>query len=247
MKLNQVIAVEKRVKANAVGAMTEAYKRAQKPTLFEGITREYTPRDDDGERFPAERQRVQFSAQGMLRDISQELSFLFQTTAKKDWTNCQAFADITVDGQVLLTEVPITYLLFLEKQLTDLRTFVHSLPVLDDTQDWTYDSSIELHKSAPIETYRTQKLQRPIVMYDATEHHPAQTQLITEDRIVGHWKATKFSGALRPGDREKYLGRIEALLLAVKMAREQANMTEVAPVPQVGLAVMKYILGDASA
>jgi len=247
MKLNQVIAAEKSVKSRVYGALTEANKRAQKPTLFEGLSREYTPKDDDGERFPPERSRVQTSAYGVLRDASLELSFLFKLTAQKDWTNCLAFGDVYVDEELVLSQVPITYLLFLEKQLTDLRTYIHNLPVLDDTQDWTLDPATNLYKTAPSETHRTQKLQRPIVLYDATDKHPAQTQLITEDRIVGHWRTVKFSGALAPGDREKYLSRVEALLLGVKMAREQANMTEVVKVPNVGQLVMNFVLGDTPA
>jgi hypothetical protein len=34
------------------------------------------------------------------------------------------------------------------------------------------------------------------VLYDATEHHPAQTQLISEDVIVGWWETVKHSGAI---------------------------------------------------
>ena len=53
-KLNQVIAVVSGKKKLANEAITSAYHTIQKETLFEGISRTYTPRDEEGERFPAE-------------------------------------------------------------------------------------------------------------------------------------------------------------------------------------------------
>ena len=48
--------------------------------------------------------------------------------ATQDFANCQAKANVVVDGQTILKEVPVTHLLFLEKQLVDLRTFIDGLP-----------------------------------------------------------------------------------------------------------------------
>jgi len=51
----------------------------------------------------------------------------------------------------LLADVPVTYLLFLEKQLTDLRTFVDKLPVLDPSVVWLQDPSSGDWRSEPAE------------------------------------------------------------------------------------------------
>jgi len=39
--------------------------------------------------------------------------------------------------------VPATYLLFLEKQLTDLHTLVSKLPVLDASETWVFDQAAD--------------------------------------------------------------------------------------------------------
>jgi hypothetical protein len=164
-------------------------------------------------------------------------------TARKDWANCLAKATVEVDGKPLLHDVPVTFLLFLEKQLTDMRTLVDRLPVLDEAEQWNFDENAKLYKTDAITTHRTRKVQKPIVMYDATPEHPAQTQLIVEDVIVGHWKLTKHSGALPKGEKDKLIARIEKLLQGVKQAREAANGLDEVKTPAVGDTVFGYLLG----
>lgn len=80
---------------------------------------------------PPESTLVQVRAEDVLRDTASALTGLFDVTATKDRANCAARADITVGGRVLVSEVPVSYPLFLEKRLTDINTFVRKLPVLD--------------------------------------------------------------------------------------------------------------------
>ena len=49
MKLNQVIAVEKGIKAKAHSEVTELHKLCQKPELFNGFAKVYQKIDDGGE------------------------------------------------------------------------------------------------------------------------------------------------------------------------------------------------------
>jgi hypothetical protein len=142
-KLNQIIAVEKGVKNKSFQDLTEAHHAVQKPTLLSGISRVYQPKDEEGEQLPPESTRVQVKVEEILRDTASTITRLFDVTATKDWANCQARADVTVDGQPLLRAVPVTYLLFLEKQLTDLHTFIKKLPVLDAAETWTFDASAD--------------------------------------------------------------------------------------------------------
>ena len=64
---------------------------------------------------------------------------LFDITATKDWANCTARANVVLDGKPLLEDVPATYVLFLEKQLSDLHTFVGKMSELDPGSDWSVD------------------------------------------------------------------------------------------------------------
>src|ERR1051326_5322425 len=140
-KLNQIIAIEKGVKSQAYGQLTQVDKANQKPDLFNGMVRAYRPKDDsDDEKLPAESKRVQIRANEVLNRIAQLSTEWWDITARKDWSNCTATADIKVDDETVLSGVPVTFLLFLEKQLTDVRTMIDRLPILDSAENWEYRS-----------------------------------------------------------------------------------------------------------
>lgn len=240
-KLSQVLAVEKDVKGRAYSEMTKLHHLAEKPALFNGFTKEYSRKSEDGETFPSEDQKVQLTVTTVLRVLSMKLAEFFDVTAQKDFANCIARADVVVDGGYkILTQVPATYLLFLEKQLNDLRTFISKLPTLDRSKDWVFDENSGEYKTAPVQTHKTRKVQKPLVLYPATPEHPAQTQLITEDEVVGYWGTIYHSGAIPPPKKEAILDRVNTLSKAVKKAREEANSAESTPV-DVGKEILEYL------
>src|SRR5690242_8560261 len=195
-RLNQIVAVEKGIKSRSFQELTEAHHALQKTGLLAGIARTYRPKDEEGEQLPPESTRVQAKAEDVIRKTVEVLTRLFDVTATKDWTNCRAKADVVVDGKVLLEQVPATYLLFLEKQLVDIHTFVKKLPVLDAAETWTFDPSADYWATEPMQTIKTKKIPRNHVKAEATEKHPAQVEVYYEDVVVGTWRTTKFSGAL---------------------------------------------------
>ena len=243
MKLNQVIAIEKGVKGRAYSELTELNKVCQKPELFHGFSKQYEKKDDAGESLPPEAKKVQFKVEEILKKVSASMTELFDVCASKDWANMSAKANVQVDGETIIEAVPVTYLLFLEKQLTDLRTFVSNLPELEEAENWRLDEASALYKTAPISTHRTKKVQTPIVLYNATKEHPAQTQMITDDVIAGYWKTEKHSGALPKARKKTIAEKVEALIKAVKFAREEANGTD-ADNKMVGQKVFGYLLKD---
>ena len=163
-------------------------------------------------------------------------------TATKDWTNCVARAYVVVDGQTVAADVPVTYLLFLEKQLVDLHTFVKKLPVLDAAESWVRDDSTDSWRTEPVRTIRTKKVPRNHVKAEATEKHPAQVEVYYEDVAVGYWTTVKFSGALPAKRVNEILDRVVALQTAVKFAREEANNAEAVD-QRIGAAVFGYLFG----
>jgi hypothetical protein len=241
-KLNQIIAVEKSIKSKSFQELTEAHHAVQKPALLSGISRVYQPKDEEGEQLPPESTKVQVKTEEILRDMAATITRLFDVTATKDWANCQATADVTIDGRTLLHDVPVTYLLFLEKQLTDLHTFVKKLPVLDAAESWAFDASADCYRTEAVRTIRTKKVPRNHVKAEATEHHPAQVEVYYEDVPVGYWSTTKFSGALPARRVNELTDRVEKLQAAVKFAREEANSAEAVD-QHVGDALFGYLLG----
>lgn len=241
-RLNQIIAIEKGIKSRSVQELAEAQKALQKPALLSGIARTYRPKDEDGEQLPPESTKVQVKAEEIIRQTVEILTKLFDVTATKDWTNCRARADVVVEGQTLLTQVPVAYLLFLEKQLADLQAFIKKLPTLDASETWVFDPSADSWATEPVQTVKTKKIPRNHVKAEATEHHPAQVEVYYEDVTVGYWRTVKFSGALPARRINELLERIEKLSQAVKFAREEANNFDVEE-QQIGARVFQYLLG----
>ncbi|WP_437893700.1 DUF7873 family protein [Sorangium sp. So ce124] len=239
-RLNQIIAIEKGVKARSHQRLTEAHHALQKPALLSGISRTYRSKDEEGEQLPPEATRVQAKAEDIIRSTVDILSELFDVTATKDYANCKARADVVVDGKVLLTGAPVTYLLFLEKQLVDMNTFIKKLPVLDASESWTFDPSADSWATEPVQTARTKKIPRNHVKAEATDKHPAQVEVYHEDVVVGYWKTVKFSGALPARRINELLDRVEKLQKAVKFAREEAKPQAVEE-QKVGAAVLGYL------
>lgn len=242
-KLNQIIAIEKGIKSRVYSEITELNKAVQKPELFNGFSKDYRKKDDDGEDLPSEKKRVQFAVPEVLRSVERSMTELMEVTARKDWTNCKASADVVLDGKPLIAGAPVSFLLFLEKQLTDMRTFVSNIAVLDEAESWSKDENSGLYKTEPTQTHRTKKIARPIVLYPATPEHPAQTQMVTEDIIAGFWQTVKQSGAMPKPEKQALSERIEALLRAVKEAREEANVHDEVETPEIGGVVFNYLLG----
>jgi hypothetical protein len=232
MRLNQVIALEEGSKSRANNELTKVYHTLQKPTLLEGLSRTYRPiAVDDGkggknelsEQLPPVNQHIQVRAEDILTDVSVTLAKWFDITATKDWTNTKAMADVVVDGKPLLTGVPVTYLMFLEKRLVDLHTLISKLPVLDPSEEWTKNDAQRAYSTKAQDTARTKKVPKPVVLYAATKEHPAQTQLLQEDVLAGYWTQIKYSGAVPQSRQKEMLDRVVKLQEAVKKAREEAN------------------------
>ena len=239
-KLNQIIAIQAGKKAQAKETLTEAYHQIKKPDLLSGLVRTYQPRDEGGEPQPDERKLVQVKVNDLIARVSRELTEMFDVVATQDWSNCLAKADIVVDGRKLLEGVPVTHLLFLEKQLVDIRTFIEALPTLDAGEEWEYKPEFDSFVSRPSRSNRTKKVPKNHVKYEATKEHPAQVEMYMEDVWVGVWTTMKFSGAIPAAVRNAMLERLRKLLDAVKSAREEANNLEVRPV-KVGAALLGFI------
>jgi hypothetical protein len=239
-KLNQIIAIQAGKKSQAKETLTEAYHLLKKPELLNGLVRTYQPRDEGGEMLPDERKAVQVKVNDLISKVTADLTEMFDVVATQDWANCQAKADIVVDGRKLLAGVPVTHLLFLEKQLVDLRTFIDTLPVLDASEEWEYKPEADCYVSRPTRYNRSKKVPKNHIKYEATKEHPAQVEMYMEDVWVGTWTATKFSGAMPAAARKAMLERVRKLLDAVKSAREEANGLEVKP-QKIGATLLGWI------
>lgn len=239
-KLNQILAIEKQTKANAYGELTRLHQLTQKTPLLSGLSRSYQPLDDEGEKFPPENHKLQLRLSTAINALTKALTPLMDITLQRDVANTEAKADIVVDGKVLLAQVPATYLLWLEKQLVDLGTFITKLPGLPPDEDWTYDDQQDCYRSNPVVTAKAKKIPKPFVKAEATKEHPAQVEVVHEDVLQGYWTTIKYCGGLPEHTLRLMRERCEKLLAAVRFAREQANLVEVRPA-KAGEALLDYL------
>lgn len=239
-KLCQIVAVDTGVKNKTYAHLTGLYKQIQKDGMVTGLTRTYLPRDEEGEELPPESTRVQLKIEDVIKDIIRSLTRLFDVQATKDYANCEARADVIIDGELLVRQAPPTFLLFLEKQLSDLRAVITKLPAHDQSQQWEMDQTTGWWRTAPAITHRTKKVPRNHVKAAATDKHPAQVDVYFEDVTVGSWARINYSGALPPARIAELLDRVDRLQIAVKQAREEANSMEVRDI-EVGNAFLGWL------
>jgi hypothetical protein len=241
-KQNQIIAIEKGAKSKAERELTDVHQRLGKAQLLTGLSRVYTAKDAEGDSLPSETHLVQVRTKEEIGRAEEALTEYWNVTAAKEWTNCEASADVKLDEKVLLEKVPVGYLLFLEKQLVNIATFIKKLPVLDPAESWHFDSAQNCYTTKHVEQVRTKKILRNHTKFAGDENHPPQVDVYTEDVQVGTWRVVKSSGALERKDVATMTTRVEALQRAVKMAREQANLVE-AKRPKCADKVFAYLFG----
>jgi hypothetical protein len=242
-KLNQVIAAISGKKTKSTQTVTDCYQKMQKGELFSGISRTYQPKDEDGERLPSEAKTIQVLVQDLIDQAIAAWTEMFDVVATQDTANCTAAADVKIDGKAILSRVPVTHLLFLEKQLNDVTTFIRKIPILDPAEKWVYDEEADCYVTLPAETSRTKKVPRNHVKYEATKEHPAQVEMYYEDVVVGYWKTVKSSATLSTKQKNEMLERVRKLHEAVVQAREEANNTETINLKE-GAVILKYIFGS---
>lgn len=239
-KLNQIIALAKDAKGQGEAALTKAYHELQKAQLLFGLSRVYAPVDEEGDKLPAESTRVQIRTDEVIKVVTTRLTRMFDVVATQESANTYAKASVIVDDETLLPEVPVVVLIFLEKKLDDLKTFIRKLPVLDPSENWTFSESANVYATDAAQTTRTKKVPRNHVRAAATDKHPAQVDMWYEDVVAGTWTTVKFSGALPASRVAELLERVEKLQVAVTMAREEANSVTVTDV-HVGRAFFDYL------
>lgn len=242
-KLNQILAIEKGIKATSTRLLTDLHRKSTTVPLYNGLDRSYTPLAEQGEEFPPENQKLQLRSKTVLKELQTSLGDLFDITFTKDNANLKALSNVIIDGKTIMPNVPVTYLLFLEKQLADLHTFISKLPTLDSAENWNYDVAQSAFKTTPVKSAKTKKITKPVVLYEATDKHPAQVKEVSEDVVVGYWHTTRYSGALTQEQKDTMMEKLSKLTAAVKFAREEANGTD-APRFAVSDQLFSYLFSE---
>lgn len=244
-KLCEIIAVVSTKKGAVEKAVTETYHLLQKGDLFDGLSKTYRSRREDGDALPAESKNPQLKVSDIVNKAAASWTELFDLMLTLDTGNCIAKGDINIEdaeGKVtcIAQSLPVSTLLFLAKQLENVQTFVSKIPTPDPAETWTYSSQQDMLTTAPRQTVRTQKVEEVLVLAQATKEHPAQAKTITKDVAAGDWTNILYTTKMPAKQKNEILGRINKLLDAVKIARERANSIEVDK-KKMGEAILSFV------
>lgn len=164
---------------------------------------------------------------------------------QKNVSNTKALADIELDGAVVAAGVPVDELMGLENRLDKLRSVLMLIPTLEASMKWSPAPERGAHVwvNENVQTAsKTEKRMVPVVLYDATDKHPAQVKEVGKDEVVGTFERVLWSGAATTRQKADVLKRMDDLISAVKAARMRANKTEVAQ-GKIGNIIAQQILG----
>jgi len=159
--------------------------------------------------------------------------------------NTQARADVILeDGTILLSSVPATALLELEKRMKEVQDFIAQIPTLDPAKGFRPDPDrgVDIFKARDVEKVRTKKEIQPVVLHQGTDKHPPQVQAVSVDVPTGTIKQQEWSGLITTADKGLLLERIEEVIRAVRKARSRANETEIAAeAHRIGRKLLRYV------
>ena len=239
-QLHQLLAVEPDLKARAQSELAQLSEKFADAGNFLGQTRVYEPLEDGGEPLPSERKELPGKVYEDLASLMLVYGEWLNAATQKEVTNMKTSADVEIDGKVIISGLPAPALLNLEGKLAELKTVLKHIPTNDIAERWEYDEAQGCYVSDAKVSYRTKKVKKTQVAYEATKEHPAQVMAFDEDVREGTWTTTVYSGQITPTDKRDMLDRLDKLIRAVKQARQHANNAEVAEVQTMPL--LRYVL-----
>jgi hypothetical protein len=230
-KLHELLAVESDLDNIQKTIVAEAQNTfTKKPHMFFGFEKRLDNYNENLPEAPRERQELTTTVTDKLEYVNAHIIRYFDAVLQKELTNQTAKADIIIGETVLAKDVPTTFLLGLETKLKTIRALYESIPTLPSGIGWDKDTELgeDIYRARNSEKkYRTAKTFKHKVLYEATDHHPAQIERWEENENVGMYITDKWTGLISPAQKSDYLGRLDLLIRAVKKARQRGNNTQV--------------------
>ncbi len=228
-KLHELLAVEQDRKHKSNQAIGEAKNIfTKKDPFFDGMIKRYVALEEDSDQIPDETKQMVTTVKKKLQETLEAVITGMDAHISKEETNASnvAKAELVVN-EVNLGTFSATSLLALESHVSKIRDLYQNIPILDPTRRWELDEQEGVYKTEPEIKFRSVKRPKVIVKYEATEKHPAQTELLYLDFQVGKYETIYSSGKITIAQKNELIERIDQLLEAIKTARSKANNVEV--------------------
>lgn len=224
LALHQIVPIEDTAKKTYQSTLTEVHRI--KPDEFDGVIKTYSPLSEEGETFPPEEKKVQKTVTNEIQDLKPVFVNYMNLLTTKEVGNQSAKADIVIGDTSLAQNIPAVVLIQFEKKIQDLITVVSGLPVLSPAYHWTFNQQHGLYETNEINRHRTIKKvnHKTVPVGEGFAHQVVE---VTEDITVGTWTQKGLSGAIPATEKKEILDRLNMVLSAVKIAREEANKVEV--------------------
>jgi len=244
-KLHELLAIEGDLKGKRDKIREETIITfAQKGAHFEGWTKQLKMFDESqSQEDSVEQQKLTTTVKSKLDYMKDAFIQLWDAKLQKEKANQLAKSNIRIN-ELSLDDLPVTFLLGMESELTRLREVFNTIPTLPPGVDWQEDKQggSDVFKSmTPLIKKKTQKKVIPLVLAEATKEHKAQVTTVTEDRPVGDIIYEKISGMISPAQKNIYLDRIDRILTEFKKARQRANTIDT-PTDIIGEKIFDFIL-----
>ena len=248
MKLHELLAVEGNLE-NQAAKVTSELKAAfeKKRHLFEEKRLVFTPNGENQNAVVESQSNIQTTVLKELELLTPFLAKSLDASYRVSEANTIARADVKLEldsGEfTLLTGVPATTLLELEKRLNEITNLINAVPTLDPAKGFEPDTNKGLgyYQARKINKTRTKKEKVVLIKYAATKEHPAQTELIDQDTPIGTVQEQEWSGLITPSEKSDLLSRVEILARAVRQARSRANEVEVDTSKKIANKLLGYI------
>jgi len=244
-KLHEILALEQDRKNKANLSIGESVKTFTKnASSFDGMIKKYIALEEYSEQIPDESKEMVSTIKNTLKSTLEPVIVAIDATISKEETNSSGIARAElIVGDKSFGTFSATSLLSLEAHLLKTFELYKTIPTLDTSTKWFFDEQNDFFRTNGEIKFRTIKRPQVIVKYEATDKHPAQTELLNIDFQVGKYETTNFSGKITPNQKAQLLNKFEKLIEAVKIARSKANNVEVKNV-EIAKDIFDYIHKD---
>lgn len=244
-KLHELLATSSSIEAQSAKVITDLTNTFQKKSHLFGETI-VTTTNIEGDSAPVTdtQSSIQTTVYRELKWVSELIAKSFDINYQIDSANTLAQADVVLeDGTTLLTGIPATALLQLEKSLRKVQELATAIPTLDPAKGFSSDTvrGLGYFQARPVNKIKTKKTKTILTLAQATDKFPAQVQVYDEDVKVADVVQNEWSSLITPAEKADIIDRIDQLIRAVKKARSRANEQEQDTLTsKIGLKLLNY-------
>ena len=245
-ELHEILAVEGDLESTVKRTIGDVSRLFGKAELFTSAQKNLTMFADDRQNEnTSERKEMSNNVEDLIAIVLKECVVrYYDATLQKELANQKAKADLIVDGNVIMSGLPATFLLGLETKLKALKSVFELIPVLPPGVTW--DEAPELGKGVykakyPTEAMKTAKAFKFQIIVPATEKFPAQAEKWEEAVPVGKYITTVQSSMMSAARKAVIINKVEKLIAGAKQARQRANRQTV-DTAEIGNILFGFIL-----